>query len=170
MKRTNLLSRRRFLSLSTAASAAVLLVGCGFHLRGTGSMPSLPALALEGNNSSPLAQQLSNRLQQLGTEVSPGAPWRVTLGTPSLQERRIGGDGRASREHELTLSTSLSVQERSTNAYALNNATLASSTRIRVSDDDLLNRETLFQEAEQTLTRQLAQRIVERLANLEALR
>lgn len=170
MKRTNLLSRRRFLSLSTAASAAVLLAGCGFHLRGAGSMPSLPALALEGNNNSPLAQQLSNRLQQLGTEVNSGAPWRVTLGTPSLQERRIGGDGRASREHELTLSTSLSVQERSTNAYALNNATLTSSTRIRVNDDDLLNRESLFQEAEQTLTRQLAQRIVERLANLEALR
>ena len=62
------------------------------------------------------------------------------------------------------------MQQRETNAYALNNATLSSSTRIRVSDDDLLNRETLFQEAEQTLTRQLAQRIVERLANLEALR
>lgn len=62
------------------------------------------------------------------------------------------------------------MQQRETNAYALNNATLSTSTRIRVSDDDLLNRETLFQEAEQTLTRQLAQRIVERLANLEALR
>ncbi|BBI74725.2 hypothetical protein HAALTHF_40880n [Vreelandella aquamarina] len=126
--------------------------------------------SLEGDDNSALAQQLRTRLQQLGTEVESGAPWRVTLGTPSLQERRIGTDGRASREHELTLSTSLSVQQRETNAYALNNATLSTSTRIRVSDDDLLNRETLFQEAEQTLTRQLAQRIVERLANLEALR
>lgn len=169
MKKNDLLTRRRFLSLSIAASAAVLLAGCGFHLRGTESMPSLPTLALEGDNNSPLAQQLRNRLQQLGTQVSPDAPWRITLGTPTLQERRIGGDGRASREHALTLSTSLSVQERQTNAYALNNATLESSTRIRVSDDDLLNRETLFQEAEQTLTRQLAQRIIERLANLEAL-
>ena len=51
----------------------------------------------------------------------------------------------------------------------LNNATITTDTRIRVSDDDLLNRETLFQEAEQTLTRQLAERIVERLANLEAI-
>ena len=131
-------------------------------------MPRLPALSIEGDDNSALAQQLRTRLQQLGTEVESGAPWRVTLGTPSLQERRIGTDGRASREHELTLSTTLSVQQRETNAYALNNATLATSTRIRVSDDDLLNRETLFQEAEQTLTRQLAQRIVERLANLEA--
>ena len=168
MKPAQPITRRRFLALSIAASAAVLLSGCGFHLRGTESMPRLPALSIEGDDTSALAQQLRTRLQQLGTEVESGAPWRVTLGTPSLQERRIGTDGRASREHELTLSTSLSVQQRETNAYALNNATLSTSTRIRVSDDDLLNRETLFQEAEQTLTRQLAQRIVESLANLEA--
>ncbi|WP_394424489.1 LPS assembly lipoprotein LptE [Vreelandella stevensii] len=164
------MNRRHFLTLGSAACAVALLGGCGFRLRGTDSMPNLPPLALEGDANSTLAQQLRTRLQQLGTEVENGAPWRVTLGTPSLQERRIGTDGRASREHELTLSTSLSVQQRETNAYALNNATLSTSTRIRVSDDDLLNRESLFQEAEQTLTRQLAQRIVERLANLEALR
>ena len=168
MKPAQPITRRRFLALSIAASAAVLLSGCGFRLRGTESMPRLPTLSIEGDDNSALAQQLRTRLQQLGTEVESGAPWRVTLGTPTLQERRIGTDGRASREHELTLSTTLSVQQRETNAYALNNATLATSTRIRVSDDDLLNRETLFQEAEQTLTRQLAQRIVERLANLEA--
>ncbi|KFC50927.1 MULTISPECIES: LPS assembly lipoprotein LptE [unclassified Halomonas] len=164
------MNRRRFLILSTAASVAVLLSGCGFRLRGSESMPRLPALSLEGDDNSALAQQLRTRLQQLGTEVTSGAPWRVTLGTPSLQQRPIGTEGRASREHELTLSTSLSVQQRDTGAYALNDATVATSTRIRVSDDDLLNRETLFQEAQQTLTRQLAQRIIERLANLEALR
>lgn len=169
MKQTNPLTRRRFLTASIAASAAVLLSGCGFRLRGTESMPQLPPLALESNNSSALAQQLRSRLQQLGTEVSAGAPWRVTLGTPSIQERRIGGESRSSREHELMLSATLSVQQRETNAYALNNATLSTSTRLRVSDDDLLNRESLFQEAEQALTRQLAQRIIERLANLEAM-
>lgn len=169
MKQTNPLTRRRFLTASIAASAAVLLSGCGFRLRGTESMPQLPTLSIEGNDNSALAQQLRTRLKQLGTEVVSGAPWRVTLGTPSLQERHIGSGGRASREHELTLSTTLSVQQRETNAYALNNATLGTSTRIRVSDDDLLNREALFQEAEQTLTRQLAQRIIERLTNLEAM-
>ena len=169
MKQTNVLTRRRFLATSTAF-AAVLLSGCGFRLQGTESMPQLPPLSLEGDDNSALAQQLRIRLQQLGTEVRPGAPWRVTLGTPTLQDRRIGGESRSSREHELTLSTTLSVQQRTTNAYALNNAALSTRTQIRVDDDDLLNRETLFQEAEQTLTRQLAQRIVERLANLEALR
>lgn len=169
MKQTNVITRRRFLATSTAF-AAVLLSGCGFRLRGTESMPQLPPLSLEGDDNSALAQQLRTRLQQLSTEVRPGAPWRVTLGTPTLQDRRIGGESRSSREHELTLSTTLSVQQRTTNAYALNNAALSTRTQIRVNDDDLLNRETLFQEAEQTLTRQLAQRIVERLANLEALR
>ncbi|MDP3534903.1 MAG: hypothetical protein Q8S08_05900 [Halomonas sp.] len=169
MKQTNPLTRRRFLTASIAASAAVLLSGCGFRLRGTESIQQLPPLALEGNDNSALAQLLRSRLQQLGTEVSAGAPWRVTLGTPALQDRRIGGESRSSREHELMLSATLSVQQRETNAYALNNTTLSTSTRLRVSDDDLLNRESLFQEAEQALTRQLAQRIIERLANLEAM-
>ncbi|MDN6322102.1 MAG: hypothetical protein L0J73_05425, partial [Halomonas sp.] len=68
-----------------------------------------------------------------------------------------------------TLSTSLSVQARASNAYHINNATVSTSTRIRVSDDDLLNRETLMMEAEQTLARQLSQRIIERLTYVEGM-
>lgn len=167
------MNRRSFLitclNASIAASAAVLLSGCGFRLRGSESMPTLPPLALEGDTNSAVAQQVATRLQQLGSQVEAGAPWRVTLGTPSLIDRRLGSDGRASREHELVLSTTLSVQERASNAYHINNATLSTSTRIRVSDDDLLNRETLMQEAEQALSRELAQRIIERLANVESM-
>lgn len=163
------MNRRTFLTVSIAASTAVLLSACGFRLRGSESLPTLPTLALEGNTTSMVAQQVTSQLQQLGTEVVAGAPWRVTLGTPSLNDRRLGGEGRASREHELTLSTTLSVQERASNAYHLNNATLSTSTRIRVSDDDLLNRESLMLEAEQALSRQLAQRIIERLANVEGM-
>lgn len=163
------MNRRTFLTASIAASAAVLLGGCGFRLRGTESLPSLPTLSLEGDTNSAVAQQVASRLQQLGTQVTSDAPWRVTLGTPTLIERRLGGDGRASREHELTLSTTLSLQERANSAYYLNNATVSTSTRIRVSDDDLLNRETLMMEAEQTLSRQLSQRIIERLAYVEGM-
>ena len=75
----------------------------------------------------------------------------------------------ASREHELTLSIRLSVQERASNAYHINNQTLSTDTRIRVSDDDLLNRETLMMEAEQTLARELSQQIIERLAYVEGM-
>lgn len=163
------MNRRTFLTASIAASAAVLLSGCGFRLRGAESLPTLPTLTLEGDTNSAVAQQVASRLQQLGTRVTAGAPWRVTLGTPVLTERRLGGDGRASREHELTLSIRLSVQERETNAYHINNEALSTSTRIRVSDDDLLNRETLMREAEQTLTQQLSQQIIERLAYVEGM-
>lgn len=163
------MNRRTFLTASIAASAAVLLSGCGFRLRGTESLPALPTLSLEGDTNSAVAQQVASRLQQLGTQVTADAPWRVTLGTPKLIERRLGSDGRASREHELTLSTTLSVQERASNAYHINNETLSTDTRIRVSDDDLLNRETLMMEAEQTLARQLSQRIIERLTYVEGM-
>lgn len=163
------MNRRTFLTASIAASAAVLLSGCGFQLRGTGSLPTLPTLSLEGNTNSAVGQEVATRLQQLGTQVTADAPWRVTLGTPKLIERRLGSDGRASREHELTLSTTLSVQERASNAYHINNETLSTDTRIRVSDDDLLNRETLMMEAEQTLARQLSQRIIERLTYVEGM-
>lgn len=163
------MNRRAFLISSIAASAAVVLSGCGFQLRGSESLPTLPTLALEGDTNSAVAQQVATRLQQLGTQVTSDAPWRVTLGTPDLVERRLGSDGRASREHELTLRTTLSVQERASNAYHINNTTLSSNTRIRVSDDDLLNRETLFREAEQTLARQLSQQIIDRLASVEGM-
>jgi LPS-assembly lipoprotein len=163
------MNRRTFLTTSIAASVAMLFSGCGFQLRGSKSLPTLPPLALEGDTNSPVALQVVSRLQQLGTQVVAGAPWRVTLGTPDLFERRLGGDGRASREHELTLRTTLSVQERASNAYHINNATLSTSTRIRVSDDDLLNRETLFREAEQALARQLSQQIIDRLAYVEGM-
>ncbi|MCD1587429.1 twin-arginine translocation signal domain-containing protein [Halomonas sp. IOP_14] len=163
------MNRRTFLTASIAASAAVLVSGCGFRLRGSESLPTLPPLALEGDTNSAVAQQIASRLQQLGTQVAAGAPWRVTLGTPVLTERRLGGDGRASREHELTLSARLSVQERASNAYHINNETLSTDTRIRVSDDDLLNRETLMMEAEQTLARQLSQQIIERLTYVEGM-
>ncbi|TVP50819.1 MAG: hypothetical protein EA345_04190 [Halomonas sp.] len=163
------MNRRTFLSVSITASMAVMLSACGFQLRGSESMPTLPPLALEGDTNSAVSQQVASRLQQLGTPVTAGAPWRVTLGTPSLIDRRLGGEGRASREHELVLSTTLSVQERASNAYHINNATLTTRTRIRLSDDDLLNRETLMQEAEQSLSRELSQRIIERLANVEGM-
>lgn len=163
------MNRRTFLTASIAASSAMLLSACGFQLRGSRPLPSMPALTLEGDTNSAVALQVASRLQQLGTEVTTGAPWRVTLGTPVLTERRLGGDGRASREHELTLSIRFSVQERANNAYHINNEALSTSTRIRVSEDDLLNRETLMREAEQTLTQQLSQQIIDRLAYVEGM-
>ncbi|MCZ0928414.1 MULTISPECIES: twin-arginine translocation signal domain-containing protein [Halomonadaceae] len=160
------MNRRTFLATSMAASAAVLLSACGFRLRGAGSMPSLPPLALEGDTNSDLALQLIDRLEQQGTAITDSGQWRVTLGSPTLDERRLGGEVRGSRDHELTLNITLSVQRREDNAYLLNGETLSTSTRIRINDNDLLNREDLFSEAEQSLNRELTQRIIERLSAL----
>lgn len=160
------MNRRSFLATSMAASAAVLLSACGFRLRGTGSMPNLPPLTLEGDTQSDMARELATRLERQGDTGGGNAEWRVTLGSPRLDERRLGGEGRGTRDHELTLSSTVSVQRLGDNAYLLNGETLSVSTRIRVNDDDLLNRETLFSEAEQTLNRELAERIIERLSAL----
>ncbi|MCP1327968.1 hypothetical protein BIS11_14615, partial [Halomonas sp. 707D4] len=67
-----------------------------------------------------------------------------------------------------TMSVTVSVQQRANDAYALNNETIATSTRIRVNNDDLLNRQSLLEEATQALARRLAERIIERLGRLEA--
>lgn len=160
------MNRRSFLAASMAALAAVLLSACGFRLRGTGSMPSLPPLTLEGDTQSDMARELATRLERQGNTGAGSAEWRVTLGSPRLDERRLGGEGRGSRDHDLTLSTTISVQRLDDNAYLLNGETLSVNTRIRVNDDDLLNRETVFSEAEQTLNRELAERIIERLSAL----
>ncbi|MFG6667411.1 LPS assembly lipoprotein LptE [Halomonas sp. HNIBRBA4712] len=162
------LSRRRLLALGGAAATAALLVGCGFQLRSADSLPTLPPLSLEGDTSTPLTRELESVLTRQGTEVTANAPWRVTLGAPSVENRALGSEGRANRDHELTMRVTLSVQRRQDNAYVLNNEVMSTSTRIRINDDDLLNREALLEEANLTLARQLARRIVERLGTLEA--
>lgn len=167
------LTRRRFLKHSITASIAtsvVVLGGCGFRLRGSKSQPQLPDLALEGDTRSDVAQSLQAQLKAAGTGMREDAPWRLTLSTPELFERRLGAEGRGSREHQFTLSTQVSLQQRSNSAYVLNSERMSVSTDQRVNDDDLLNRDVLIDEVRQALSRQLAQRIIERLATLEALR
>lgn len=161
-------TRRRLVAIGASLASAALLAGCGFKLRGVGSLPALPPLSLEGDTTSALARALEAQLSRQGTQVADDAPWRVTLGTPTVENRAIGSEGRASREHELTMSVTVSVQQRANDAYALNNEAIATSTRIRVNNDDLLNRQSLLEEATQALARRLAERIIERLGRLEA--
>lgn len=153
-------------ALAAGALAPLLLGGCGFQLRGSEMPAKLPELSLAGDTESGLAREFTAQLKQAGSGVSAQAPWVVTLGTPRLEERRLGGEGRASRDHELTLHTSVALQSRSDNTYHLHTETLSTSTRIRVNDDDLLNREALFSEARDQLEKQLAQKIVTRLVNV----
>lgn len=168
------MNRRAFLAksaltVSIAASVAIL-GGCGFRLRGSDSLPKLPVFTLEGDTRNDVAQSLQTQLEAIGAGVRENAPWRLTLDTPELSERRLGAAGRGSREHEFTLSTHVSLQQRSNNAYVLNSERVSTSARQRINDDDLLNRDVLMSEVRRELSRQLAQRIIERLATLEVLR
>ncbi|NYS62590.1 hypothetical protein [Vreelandella salicampi] len=169
------MNRRTFLAKSaltvSIAASVAMLGGCGFRLRGSDSLFKLPAFILEGDTRSAVAQSLQTQLDATGAGVrEENAPWRLTLDTPELSERRLGAAGRGSREHEFTLSTHVSLQQRSNNAYVLNNERVSTSTRQRINDDDLLNRDVLMSEVRRDLSQQLAQRIIERLATLEVLR
>jgi len=162
--------RRAFIGAALTASAAVMLNGCGFHLRGRDSLPTLPAFALEGDTQSDLGQALAQLLHTRGSGIREDAPWRLTLSAVEMHNRRLGGDGRGSREHEFTLEARVSLQQRETQAYVWNRESISSATRLRVSDDDLLNRDVLIDEARRQLSKQLAERIIEHLASVEALR
>ncbi|GAB2726569.1 LPS-assembly lipoprotein LptE [Halomonas garicola] len=162
------MKRRTFLSAAAGASAALLLEGCGFHLRGRASLPTLPTLALEGDTQSELGQALTQLLQARGSGVSDSAPWRLTLSGVDMHSRRLGGTDRGSREHRFTLEARVSLQQRDDQAYVWNRESFSSELSQRVNDDDLLNRDVLIDEARQQLAEQLAERITERLASVEA--
>ncbi|MDN6296431.1 MAG: LPS assembly lipoprotein LptE [Halomonas sp.] len=162
--------RRAFLGVALTASAAALLSGCGFQLRGRDSLPTLPAFALEGDTQGELGQALTRLLHTRGSDIRDDAPWRLTLSSVEMHNRRLGGDGRGSREHEFTLEARVSLQQRADQAYVWNRKSISTTTRLRVNDDDLLNRDVLIEEARQQLARELATRIIEHLASVEALR
>lgn len=162
--------RRAFIGAALTASAAVMLSGCGFQLRGRDSLPTLPAFALEGDTQSNLGQALAQLLRTRSGGIRDDAPWRLTLSAVEMHNRRLGGDGRGSREHEFTLEARVSLQQRDNQAYVWNRKSISTATRLRVNDDDLLNRDVLINEARQQLSRKLATRIVEHLASVEALR
>ncbi|WP_346798542.1 hypothetical protein R5M92_05840 [Halomonas sp. Bachu 37] len=165
------MKRRELLRNGLAAGiAALTLGGCGFHLRGNEQNHRLPALTLTGDTTSPFAREFRASVEFSDVELRADAPWVVTLGTPRLLERRLGADDRASNEHELSLEVEIALQARDTGAYHLHPSLLRETTRLRLSDDDLLNRETLISDAVDELSQRLARRALERLANIESWR
>jgi LPS-assembly lipoprotein len=85
-----MMNRRTFLALS----AAGLLTGCGFRLRGTGTPKGqLPAsLRIETNDRySPIVQNITRQLKEQGvTVVSSGSVPVLKLTPPTLTERMLG--------------------------------------------------------------------------------
>jgi LPS-assembly lipoprotein len=86
-----------------AVAVAVLLGGCGFHLRREANLPaSMQRLHIEvADRSAPLARDLADAIERSGAEIVPAAgPGIAVLKVPanrvSTEVLSVGGNARAS--------------------------------------------------------------------------
>ncbi|MDN3520605.1 LPS assembly lipoprotein LptE [Halomonas ramblicola] len=160
------MQRRTLLSLALAGTAGLALTGCGFRLRGLDAPSlSLDELAVAGGDDA-LSGRVADRLEAAGTRVHDAAPLVLNLGPEAVDRRRLGVLDAGPRDEELTLSAPFSVQRREDGAYLLDQQRLKVATHYTVSDDDLLNRETLRDEALDELREAAARQLLDRLRGL----
>lgn len=166
MKRRTFLARSLGIALLGAGIAA--LPGCGFHLRGTGATPDvgIDSLALAATPS-PLADSVSRALRNAGIERSDAAALRLNLGEERIQEIDLSGGDSGGQEIELQLAVPFSVQRSADNAYLLSQQRVAVSTTFRANDGELLTRDDDRERALESLRREAAQRLIDRLRNLD---
>jgi LPS-assembly lipoprotein len=107
----------RRLSLVPLAFMAVLLAGCGFHLRKEAQMPaSMKKVHIQiGDANSPLAKDLAKALPRSGTvmvdEVGPDiAIMNISANAFSTDVLSVGGNARAS-EYSLRYHVEFEVQD-----------------------------------------------------------
>ncbi|GAB2784924.1 hypothetical protein GCM10027040_08790 [Halomonas shantousis] len=163
------MKRRTFLlhSLSLATSA-MLLSGCGFHLRGLGaSTQTLPALDLEGDVS-PLTDTVVTALERSGARLDEQAAIRVNLGEEQIIQQRLTSNDTGSQERRLILRAPFSVQRVADGAYLLDQQWLEVSNTVLVSDENLLARDDQLEDAIHQLRQEAARQLVERLRALQA--
>lgn len=160
------MQRRTLLSLALAGTAGLALTGCGFRLRGLDAPSlSLDELAVAGGDDA-LSRLVVDRLEAAGTRVHEAAPLVLNLGPETVDRRRQGVLDSGPRDEEMTLSAPFSVQRREDGAYLLDQQRLEVATRYTISDDDLLNRETLRDEALDELREAAARQLLDRLRSL----
>ena len=110
-----MISRR--LSILPLAAAALLMAGCGFHLRKEADLPaSMKRVHIQiADPSSPLAKDLAKALPRSGTEivddVEPGvAVMNISANAFSTDVLTVGGNARAT-EYALRYHVELEVQD-----------------------------------------------------------
>lgn len=161
------MQRRHFLHLTFAASASLVLAGCGFRLRGLDKpLLSLATIRLTAVDT-PLVPVVRETLENAGTRITDEAPLRLNLGEEAFRadQRTFGSAG--SREIEMTLTVPFSVQRQHDNAYLLDQQQLDVSTHFSVSLDNLLAHDDLHEEARQRLRRDAASQLIDRLRALD---
>lgn len=160
------MQRRTFLHAGFIAGAALTLVGCGFRLRGFDTPGlAITELTLAGSNSE-FYRLTEERLMRAGTQVHDRATLILNLGPENFREHRLSVLESGPQEHEMRLTVPYSVQRRSDNAYLLAEQRLEVSTRLTLSDTNLLAQDELREEARRELREEALRRLLERLRTL----
>ncbi len=169
MKRRTFLARS--LSAALVGASIVALPGCGFHLRGTRQTQGvgIDRLALAATPSA-LSDSVSRALRGAGITLNDAAPLRLNLGEERLQEIGLSGSDSGTHEIELQLEVPFSVQRTDDDAYLLDQQQVQVVTTFRANNDELLTRDENRERALETLYRDAAQRLLDRLRNLDTTR
>ncbi|MAY70331.1 MAG: hypothetical protein CME82_02570 [Halomonas sp.] len=161
------MQRRHFLGLTLASGAALLLAGCGFHLRGVGGeVLSLDSLALDGADS-PFAEQLAKRLESLGTRVDETASLRLNLGGEDVNIRQVGVLDTGSQDQQLVLRIPYSIQRASDGAYLADRQAVEVLEEFSITDDNLLSQDELRTDALENARREAVRQMIDRLRAIE---
>ncbi|KJZ14942.1 lipoprotein [Halomonas sp. S2151] len=161
------MQRRHFLGLTLASGAALLLAGCGFHLRGVGGeVLSLDSLALDGADT-PFAEQLTKRLESLGTRVDETASLRLNLGGEDVSIRQVGVLDTGSQDQQLVLRIPYSIQRSSDGAYLADRQAVEVLEEFSITDDNLLSQDELRTDALENARREAVRQMIDRLRAIE---
>lgn len=169
MKRRTFLARA--LGVALLGASLVALPGCGFQLRGTGATHDvgIDSLALAATPSA-LSDSVSRALRDAGIALNDAAPLRLNLGTERIQEIDLSGGDSGTHEIELQLGVAFSVQRTGDDAYLLDQQQVQVATTFRANDSELLTQDDDRERALESLRRDAAQRLLNRLRNLDAAR
>lgn len=162
----SLISRLLILVLLTAA-----LAGCGFHMRGkTALPPELEQISISGLEPyEALVISLSRFLRANGVEVVPlGTPDVAELRLSNLRQNKeilvVGTDGRV-REYRLFTSVTMAMQEKEM-GLVLPSEVVVVRRDFLYNPDDVLGKAEEERVLREEMTRDLAQKVLERLGSL----
>jgi LPS-assembly lipoprotein len=146
---------------NAAITIALLLTGCGWHLRGPVTFDNLPALAITGGNNA-LKYPLMNSLEDSGITVSDTAPVTLHLIREDWSTRTVAVDaqGRVAAQ-ELTYELTWQLEKDGKplmlprTVYLVSNVNQDPTNATAASDEMELSKKSIRQDAIWRLQRQL---------------
>lgn len=162
------MQRRQFLGLTLSAAGALVLSGCGFHLRGLeeGGILTLEQLAVAGNEG-PFADMLVQRLEDYGVQVRDDAPLRLNLSTENASYRQLSTLDSGTQDGQLVLNVPYSIQRTSDNAYLQDRQSVEVVEDYSLASDNLLSQDDVREDALENARREAVRQMIERLRSLQ---